>query len=115
MRPWWVGWYMPADLAPTFELHSPYWESGLAADADGNFTVRTMVAAVLAETPEAAKARVVAAYDSPPADVEWRWEPELLDRSPFSGRFPQAEWMAWSLDQAVTCRCSLPTCDGRPS
>lgn len=96
---------MPDALRPTFELHSPWWESGIAADPDGDFTVGTMVAAVLADNEAGARARIVSAYDTPPDTIEWRWDPEPLDRSPFTDRFPQADWMTWDLRAGVTCVC----------
>ena len=110
-RGWWVGWYMPTELAPTFEGHFPWWESGYAPDEHSNFTIGTMVGAVLADSADAAKAFVVASFDVPP-EVEWRWEPEPIARSPFSDRFPQAEWMAWDPEAGVSCQCDLPTCNG---
>jgi hypothetical protein len=96
MTAWWMGWYSTLPLA-TFELHSPWWVSGYREDD------MTMVAAVRAEAPEEAEEIIRLAYDDPPEEIEWRWEPEPLDRSPFTDRFPQASWMAW--DEEMTCAC----------
>ena len=89
---WWISWYNthPRDA---FELHSPWWISGIRADdAD------TIVAAVHAPSEDEAKAKIIAAYDRPTVtSLEWRFcEERPADWSPFgSNRFPQAEWMKW--------------------
>lgn len=99
--PWWIGWYSEPDLSE-FELHSPWWVSGSTADG-----IPTMVACVLATTEASARAVILAAYDDPPDDLEWRFvDPQADDFSPFSDRFPRAPWMAWA--PPVTCGC--PTC-----
>lgn len=101
---WWVGWYSDVPLNE-FELHSPWWISGY--DADNN---ETMVAAVRAESEEAARAQVLAAYDNPPEGMRWRFCEEIpSDRQPFSekwsDRWPRNHnvWMAW--DEQGTCMC----------
>lgn len=101
---WWISWYSDTDMR-AFELHSPWWVSG--CDADGNETV---VAAVVAESENAAKEKILRAYDEGPERPEhigaMRWR--IVDRlsvgqSPFSDRFPQAKWMRW--DPPITCAC----------
>jgi len=91
----WLSWYSPEPMS-AFELHSPWWVSGYT----DNETI--VVAAVRAESEEAAWASVRNAYDYPPEMRERFIEP--LTGSPFSGRFPQANWMRW--DNKGTCGCS---------
>lgn len=90
MNAYWLSWWMKeADGA--FELHSPWWISGERPDGS-----RPVVAAVRAESEEAAKEAVMAAYDRRPAALEWRFcEPRPADWSPFGSRFPRAGWMQW--------------------
>lgn len=95
---WWISWYA-ASMA--FELHSPWWITGYGADDSP-----TIVAAVLAEDADAARAVIVAAYDEPPSEVRWRFcDPLPPDRPLFSDRFPQADWHAWDPLNGVTCAC----------
>lgn len=95
MTDYWVSWYNRTPLSQ-FELHSPWWVSGYTDDAD------VMVAAVRAESEEAAFAQVRAAYDNDPGPIDERFI-ELLPGSPFSGRFQQQAWMAWDAER--TCGC----------
>jgi len=98
MRSFWISWYSYAPR-DTFELHSPWWCSGY--DADGN---DILIAAVRAEDEDAAWAQVRAAYDDQPAAVAERFVEDVPDDwSPFSGRWPKADWMAWDGDR--TCAC----------
>jgi len=99
MSAWWVSWYSTAPLS-TFELHSPWWVSGYRCSDDAE----TVCAAVRADTEDDAKAFICGAYDDKPEAVEWRFC-EPLDGSPFSGSFPQAQWMAW--DDERTCACPV--------
>jgi hypothetical protein len=103
MKAWWISWYNPFPR-DEFELHSPWWVSGYRMSDDAE----TMVAAVRAPSEEEAMTVVAMAYDDKPAPtaIEWRFVREL-NVSPFSDRFPQAEWMAW--DDQRTCGC--PTHD----
>lgn len=105
---WWISWYSDTAMS-AFELHSPWWVSG--CDAYGNETV---VAAVVAPTENAAKEKILRAYDEGPERPEhigamrWRIVERLSDgQSPFSDRFPQATWMRW--DPPITCRCGVCT------
>ena len=95
MQDFWVSWYSYTPLSE-FELHSPWWRSGYAEDAE------IVVAAVRAADEYAAFAQVRAAYDNDPGPLEERFC-EPLSRSPFSDRFPQSAWMAW--DSERTCGC----------
>lgn len=89
---WWLSWYN-IHSCDAFELHSPWWVSGvrMADDAD------TIVAAIRAPSETAAKAKIIAAYDRPPvASLEWRFCNERPDDwSPFSDRFQRSDWMRW--------------------
>jgi hypothetical protein len=100
MTAWWLSWYHDTDHGE-FELHTPWWISGY------RFTPRadTIVAAVPADSEEAAWEVVRTAYDTPPEKIEQRFIHELLDdenhpniREPWTdkdGRFPRADWMTW--------------------
>jgi hypothetical protein len=55
---------------------------------------RTVVAAVKAPTEDAARELVYAAYDARPDRIEFRFV-QRCDTSPFSDRFPRADWMQW--------------------
>jgi hypothetical protein len=96
---WWISWYNTRPL-DSFELHSPWWVSGERCSDDAE----TVVAAVRAASEDEARAAVAHAYDERPTpdEIEWRFV-EALDSSPFCGRFPQANWMAW--DDERTCAC----------
>ena len=91
MKQFWVSWYAPMAEFSQFEWHGPWWISG--ETFDGRFTA---CAAVCAESSEAAKSAIVAAYDSP-RELEWRFANERPDDwDPFSSdRFARAKWMKW--------------------
>lgn len=92
-RNFWISWYCPAALG-AWELASPWWVSGYAMSDDED--VLCIVAAVHATDEEAAKEVVLAAYDTRPASMEWRFVSEReADWSPFCDRFPKADWMVW--------------------
>lgn len=105
-RAWWVSWYSLRDRSE-FELHSPWWISGY--DSDDN---DILIAAVLADSEAAAYDKVRAAYDEPRSDddITERFCHEL-DQSPFSDRWPRAEWMAWDPEVSVTCACGCQEMD----
>ena len=84
---WWISWYHPRSLG-AFELHSPWWISGLADRG------RTIVAAVRAKDEDAAYELIYAAYDERPKHIEFRFC-QVLNGSPFTDRFPKADWMKW--------------------
>lgn len=105
MNSYWLSWYTRGNTK--FELHSPWWCSGYDSD---DYPI--IVAAVRAESPEAAMERVRLSYDSPPEFVDERFCTENDDEfEPFCGRFPKAKWMEWAGD--VTCGCGMETCDGK--
>jgi hypothetical protein len=99
-HPYWVSWYCPNDMMGKFELHSPWWISGeTMEDDDGKFAF-TLCAAVMATSEDQAKLKVVMSHDAPYIEranaVEWRFaDPRPDDWSPFSDRFPKADWMQW--------------------
>lgn len=93
LRNYWVSWYCPVGQMGKFELHWPWWVSGMRMSDDAE----TICAAVKAADENGAKAVVLASFDEPrPADLEWRF---VLERergwSPFTGRFQRANWMQW--------------------
>lgn len=98
VRGWWISWYSP-DSTPlsTFELHSPWWRSGYSDDAT------ILVAAVLADDEAAAWALIESSYDNPTTITRRFCEP--LDESPFSSRWPRADWHAWDPENGITCAC----------
>lgn len=92
--PWWVSWYGTGE----FEYHGPWWRTGYAPDSDGEYTLMTFCAAVMADSENRAQQVIRDAHDDPATGIdEWRftdpceagWEP------PFGGRFPRAPWMRW--------------------
>jgi len=99
----WVSWYASEVL---FTWNGPWWVSG-ARPLDDNLTLNDLpnrttdkwqdmiCAAVIADSEEHAKALIVAAHDKP-VELEWRFA-TARDRSwsPFSERFPKADWMQW--------------------
>ena len=106
---WWISWYNTAPLS-SFELHSPWWVSGYRCSDDAE----TIVAAVRAVDETAAWAQVQDAYDDEPDSLERRFT-EPLTASPFTGRFPQAGWMAWDDDRTCGCdTCAASDPGGKP-
>lgn len=98
---WWISWYSPQDFGG-FTLYWPWWASGWAFDFDGK-EISIFVAAVRAESEDAAYEIVRQAYDTPPVftDEQKRfceciegkgkmpWEHE-------NPRFPLGDWMQWA-------------------
>jgi hypothetical protein len=105
MKAYWLSRYTETRA---FELHSPWWCSGYADGPEGE-ELTIMVAAVLAESEEAAWEQVRLSYDHPPDEIQERFIQEIpLSKNPFSGRFPEADWMAWDPVVGITCGC--PSC-----
>jgi hypothetical protein len=98
MKRFWISWYATGETG-AWTLESPWWISGarIAYDKYGEFLDHpTVVAAVLAENEEAAKEVILAAHDRRPATIEWRFCSACpAGWSPFSDRFPRADWMQW--------------------
>lgn len=93
MKSWWMSWYTwPAD--GPFTLHSPWWISGSTFDG-----ADIIVAAVQAESEEAAWEIVRQSYDFPPSAMHRRFIEDLAGKSPFGERFPRAAWMEWPEEQ----------------
>lgn len=89
MTRFWLSW-IHTTQAGVLELHTPWWVSGYRDEEV------CICAAVVADSEEAAKALIVAAYDVTPAELEWRFCVEREpDWSPFCSRFPKADWMRW--------------------
>jgi hypothetical protein len=95
---YWISWYGDPSKDAEFELHSPWWVSGYGADDETIYC-----AAVRAASPDEAKALVAAAYDHHDGVLRERFC-EPLEGSPFTGRFPQAAWMAWNDESTCACQ-----------
>ena len=94
-RPFWISWWDTRDLGG-FELHTPWWISGERMDDAGSISV---CAAVMATSEAGAQEEILAAYDTTPDAMEWRFTSEQAPGwSPFGGRWPRAEWMQWPDD-----------------
>lgn len=93
-KPFWLSWESrdPHGLG-TFELSSPWWISGYGDDS------ALICAAVMAEDEDSAIDIVIASFDEPRPDgldIDWRFVNEREPGwSPFSERFPKADWMVW--------------------
>jgi hypothetical protein len=96
----WLSWEHHEAMGP-FTLNSPWWISGegdKGTDAEGNDVgeFKSICAAIKARDIKEAMRMVVEAYDRKPVAMEWRFtKPRPKDWSPFSERFPQADWMVW--------------------
>jgi hypothetical protein len=77
---WWVSWWTTDDLG-SFTLHTPWWVTG--HDSSG-------ADSIVAEV----RATIAAAYDKDPGPLMFRFC-EPLAATPFSDRFPRADWMQW--------------------
>lgn len=92
MNRYWISWWQSDDQA--FELHSPWWVSGY--DAEDR---RSICAAIIAESEDEARAKVIAAHDEPKpseAALRFRFVRRQPDGwTPFSDRFRRAPWMRW--------------------
>lgn len=87
LKPFWVSWWSEK-LA--FELHSPWWITGESHDGR-----KTVCAAVMASDQATALNTLLEAHDNP-LDFEIRFSEEKpIGWSPFSDRFPRADWMDW--------------------
>lgn len=108
MRNFWISWYAWPLQFDGFEYHGPWWVSGYGYFRlpDGEeIEVPVMVAAVKAADLEAAKDVIVQAHDNKALTATdfnehggqtWRLQSEKPDDwSPFSDRFPRADWMQW--------------------
>lgn len=97
MKRWWVSWHGEAP----FTLRWPWWISGFGLTVnrfafDEERERLSFCAAVIAPDRQAAADIIVAAHDTAPRDLEWRFLEERPDDwSPFSERFPKANWMKW--------------------
>lgn len=98
MKNFWVSWYQSST---PFTLESPWWVTGsrfitsrLAFDEEKEQD--TICAAVQAADRQGATDVIIAAHDTPPRDLEWRFiEERPTGWSPFCDRFPRGDWMKW--------------------
>ena len=102
MKNYWVSFWVGPQHGG-FELHSPWWISGyrfvdgkMPDDDEDEVTESSVCAGIKAESEEAAQEIVYASFDTRPASLDFRFVEERPDDwSPFSGRFPKADWMTW--------------------
>jgi hypothetical protein len=91
MKKYSVSWFHTSNLTP-FTLSFPWWVSGTRM-GDG---AESICAAIVAQSEEEVMNYITSIYDTPPPDIEWRLIREMKkDESPFSERFPKADWMKW--------------------
>lgn len=85
---YWLSWH---SSSPVFVLSSPWWATGRRLE--DNSTI--FCGAVRASSVGEAKELIVSAYGAE-NEIEWRFvEQREPDWSPFSDRFPRADWMEW--------------------
>jgi len=85
----WASWYSPK--SESFTLKNPWWISG--DTLDGRLTI---CAAFKADSEITVIDTIQAAYDNPHTNLSFRFVDNCpADWSPFSDRFPQADWMEW--------------------
>jgi hypothetical protein len=116
-KPFWLSW-MHDPNGPEFEIHWPWWRSGIAYMSDDSERY-TICAAVKAKDEADAKAMVQLAYDEK-VSLSWRFCDERAPNwSPFSDRFGKADWMTWptppppaSTDTATSSKARLSTTVG---
>jgi hypothetical protein len=85
MKRFWLSWYSVG----AFTYEGPWWISGMHGGRD------VICAAVIAESLEEAKEKIVSAHhDESPSD--WRFaEEKEYDWAPFGSRFKRQSWMQW--------------------
>jgi len=96
--PFWVSWW--DDPVVSFEIHSPWWFSGMrfnnSGDDDDDGGQSSVCAAIWATSEDDAKRQVVESYDDP-VTLEWRFAEERHPQwTPFSDRFQRRDWMHWN-------------------
>lgn len=89
---YWLSWEHEPDRMGAFELHSPWWVSGETIEG----YTKTICAAVRAPSVDAAWDLIAESYDKCPGAIPIRFcQRKGDDWSPYSERFPRAEWMQW--------------------
>lgn len=92
MKNYWLSWRHIVDKLGPFELASPWWISGYAPAINAD----SVCAAVKAVDVDQAKETIFKAYDVRPETLEFRFcEERPVGWTPYSERFPQADWMEW--------------------
>lgn len=94
---WRVSWY----AAHTgFEYHGPWWITGRELSGGRRHTI---VAAVVADSADAARKVITDVHDAPVPELEWRFVDERpAGWDPFTDRFPRADWMRWPYPEATS-------------
>lgn len=89
-KSYWLSWWQTRALGG-FELYSPWWISGSRYDG-----AQSICAAVRAASEDDAQRVVIHSYDKSPDEIEFRFVEEMKTGvSPFTDRFPRADWMRW--------------------
>lgn len=94
----WVSFWGDNTVLPHFEMHRPWWISG-----EDMAERKAICCAVIAPDEEAVKKYVRSCFDKgkAPDTIEYRFiNIRRDDWSPFSDRFPKADWMDWPEDEA---------------
>ena len=100
MKSFWISWF---GTAGPWTLESPWWISGyrIVADRmafDEQREEPTVCAAVRASNEGEAKRIIREAHDAKPTELEWRFCEERPEGwTPFTDRFPKADWMKWPI------------------
>ncbi len=91
MNRYWLSFSIDEVDTDAFEYHGPWWQSGYTSSGPN------IVAAVCADSEDAARLLIMKMFDREP-NIRWRFVEHRDDHwKPFSRRFPQAEWMRWPL------------------
>ena len=92
MTRFWVSWFGCWETLGKFTLYTPWWESGYTFEETER---QCICAAIKARDEDHVREIVIGSYDDPPGVFEFRFvEPRPDDWSPYTERFPEAEWMA---------------------
>lgn len=99
MKSWWVGFTVDEQDCKQFEYRGPWWVTGYGE----GFT--TFVAAVRAESEEAAETVIYEAFDAGAGPRSIRFveaRPEGWNPLKASDRFKPADWMKWPWPAVTT-------------
>lgn len=100
VKPFWLSWTAKNEHG-AWTIHSPWWISGyeiFSTSARYYNEDPIVCAAVMADRLTSAKEYIRLCHDNPPPmdEIAWRFiEEKPQGWSPFSDRFPKADWMKW--------------------